>query len=150
MPLFRMTHGPPQGILDLSRRGKTAGCTSLRDRLFSSGTVNDSERPSSDDTASDNTKAWLPDVRLHVFGHIHEAWGAQIIVRHPPASEAAEPMAQSKSSFSNLNIPRNSHAVGKGKESLRSIETVFVNAAVQRRGTQAIIVDLRNSAESSA
>src|ERR1700733_4917300 len=28
--------------------------------------------------------AWLPDVRLHVFGHIHEAYGAQIITRKPP------------------------------------------------------------------
>ncbi|KAF8311558.1 Metallo-dependent phosphatase, partial [Clavulina sp. PMI_390] len=50
-----LTHGPPKGILDQSKRGKSVGCPELT-------------RPG----------GWLPHVRLHVFGHIHEAWGAQI------------------------------------------------------------------------
>jgi len=47
-----ITHGPPYGVLDLTRRGKRAGCESLLERLDK-----------------------LDELRLHVFGHIHEAAG---------------------------------------------------------------------------
>ena len=49
-----LTHGPPFGILDETRNGSKAGCTSLN--------------------------AYLPSLRprLHVFGHIHEAHGAEL------------------------------------------------------------------------
>lgn len=46
-----ITHGPPEGILDRTKRGDFAGCRDLFHRVFE-------VRP-----------------RLHVFGHIHEAAG---------------------------------------------------------------------------
>jgi Icc-related predicted phosphoesterase len=50
-----ITHTPPYGILDKTRRGSHAGCDRLLARL---------------------TK--LRDCRLHVFGHIHEGHGAEL------------------------------------------------------------------------
>jgi Icc-related predicted phosphoesterase len=46
-----VTHGPPHGILDKNMDGHHCGSTSLRDRL--------------------------PDIapKIHIFGHIHEAFG---------------------------------------------------------------------------
>ncbi len=46
-----ITHGPPEGILDRTNRGESAGCRDLFNRVFE-------VKP-----------------RLHVFGHIHEAAG---------------------------------------------------------------------------
>lgn len=46
-----ITHGPPEGVLDRTRLGESAGCRDLYNRVFEI-------RP-----------------RLHVFGHIHEAAG---------------------------------------------------------------------------
>jgi predicted phosphodiesterase len=46
-----VTHGPPMGVLDKTLRGEPVGCEALRDRVAQL-------RP-----------------RLHVFGHIHEAYG---------------------------------------------------------------------------
>lgn len=46
-----ITHGPPESILDLTRRGDSVGCRDLFLRVFE-------VKP-----------------RLHVFGHIHEAAG---------------------------------------------------------------------------
>lgn len=46
-----ITHGPPAGILDQTKRGEMVGCRDLLDRVLE-------VRP-----------------RLHVFGHIHEAAG---------------------------------------------------------------------------
>lgn len=46
-----MTHGPPAGILDLTSRGEPVGCEDLQRELLRI-------KP-----------------RLHVFGHIHEAYG---------------------------------------------------------------------------
>jgi predicted phosphodiesterase len=46
-----VTHGPPMGVLDKTLRGESVGCEALRDALVR-------VRP-----------------RLHVFGHIHEAYG---------------------------------------------------------------------------
>jgi predicted phosphohydrolase len=48
-----VTHGPPSGILDRTATGEAVGCEALRDRITGM------ERPP----------------RLHVFGHIHEAYG---------------------------------------------------------------------------
>jgi predicted phosphohydrolase len=50
-----ITHGPPAGILDQTKRGEFVGCQDLYDRVFR-------VRP-----------------RLHVFGHIHEAAGRRDI-----------------------------------------------------------------------
>jgi Icc-related predicted phosphoesterase len=46
-----VTHGPPEGILDVTNRGDLAGCRDLLDRVR------------------------VVKPRLHVFGHIHEAAG---------------------------------------------------------------------------
>ncbi|KAF1852084.1 ser/Thr protein phosphatase family protein [Cucurbitaria berberidis CBS 394.84] len=48
-----MTHGPPMGVLDVTRTGENVGCQHLL-------------------RAARRCKP-----RLHCFGHIHEAWGAQ-------------------------------------------------------------------------
>jgi hypothetical protein len=50
-----LTHTPPHEVLDLTRRGKNAGCDVLAARLTQ-----------------------LDACRLHVFGHIHEAHGASV------------------------------------------------------------------------
>lgn len=49
-----ITHGPPHGILDTVKRprGKHAGCEAMRERIDA-----------------------LSALRLHAFGHIHEAYG---------------------------------------------------------------------------
>lgn len=47
-----LTHGPPEGILDLTRRLDHAGCSDLANRALG-----------------------LLDLKLHVFGHIHESYG---------------------------------------------------------------------------
>lgn len=46
-----LTHGPPRGILDQTDRGEPVGCDDLLDAVL------------------------LKRPRLHVFGHIHEAYG---------------------------------------------------------------------------
>lgn len=50
-----ITHGPPWGILDTVRDGRKVGCEALRERIF-----NDLK------------------IKLHVFGHIHEAYGVEV------------------------------------------------------------------------
>lgn len=47
-----VTHGPPMGILDLTSRGIYAGCQDLLERIKQ-----------------------LKQLKLHLFGHIHEAHG---------------------------------------------------------------------------
>jgi Icc-related predicted phosphoesterase len=47
-----ITHGPPFGIMDTARYGEHVGCSELGARIDS-----------------------LPDLKLHVFGHIHEGYG---------------------------------------------------------------------------
>lgn len=50
-----VTHAPPQGVLDANGNGEAQGCWDLLQRT-----------------------ADLPDLRLHVFGHIH-AWGGRTV-----------------------------------------------------------------------
>lgn len=56
-----ITHGPPQGILDTTYEygkapeGKHVGSFGLREKVFERG---------------------LPELRAHIFGHIHESFGA--------------------------------------------------------------------------
>ncbi|OCH93804.1 Metallo-dependent phosphatase [Obba rivulosa] len=50
-----LTHTPPHGICDVTRKGVPAGCKALAKRMQSKD---------------------LRQCRLHVFGHIHEAHGA--------------------------------------------------------------------------
>jgi len=47
-----ITHGPPFGVLDYARRGVNVGCEMLIERI-----------------------AQLKELKYHVFGHIHEAYG---------------------------------------------------------------------------
>lgn len=47
-----ITHGPPHGILDVNRDGLPCGCPHLQERI-----------------------SRLQNLRLHVFGHIHEGFG---------------------------------------------------------------------------
>jgi len=51
-----LTHTPPKGCLDLTGRGKEAGCPVLRKKLQA-----------------------LEACRLHVFGHIHEDAGVDMV-----------------------------------------------------------------------
>lgn len=166
----RITHGPPHGVLDGARRGKSAGCPALAARLFApqsppsrnknkrkpSGAVPSPSLPPPYSCAPQSTATgaeypidtWLPDVRLHVFGHIHEAWGAAIITREPPSISSittpsiptSTPGMQSTSS-----PPGTEPALLPGEDpgpTLKPVETVFVNAAVQQRGSGPVIVDL--------
>lgn len=59
-----VTHTPAFQVLDLTRKGKHAGCRSLAE-----------------------TVKGLKQCRLHVFGHIHEAHGSQVISRPQPDGE---------------------------------------------------------------
>ncbi|EMD38117.1 hypothetical protein CERSUDRAFT_82338 [Gelatoporia subvermispora B] len=52
-----LTHTPPYGICDVTRKGKQAGCKALAKKLQSKD---------------------LRNCRLHIFGHIHEAHGAVV------------------------------------------------------------------------
>ena len=51
-----LTHGPPHDILDLTSRRVAAGCEALRERVEE-----------------------LPELRAHIFGHIHEAYGRSVL-----------------------------------------------------------------------
>jgi hypothetical protein len=156
----RVTHGPPCGILDTNRSGKSCGCSALAARIFA---PEDRPRPSNAQTPSSplsfphaprrmslggreecSNEAWLPDVRLHVFGHIHEARGAQIITRKPPVSCAAQLKRRTESTRS--DTATTTTAISEKELGSRDtfVETVFVNAAVQRPGSVPIIVDLIN------
>lgn len=50
-----ITHGPPYGILDLTFQQIYAGCQTIRNRIYS-----------------------LQNLKLHVFGHIHEGYSQEI------------------------------------------------------------------------
>ena len=50
-----LTHTPPFGVQDVTKRGKRAGCTELAAKVET-----------------------LHCCRLHIFGHIHEAFGAHV------------------------------------------------------------------------
>ncbi|HEY5257322.1 MAG TPA: metallophosphoesterase family protein [Candidatus Baltobacteraceae bacterium] len=60
-----ITHGPMYGVLDETRAGEHAGCPALKARI-----------------------AQLRQLRFHIFGHIHEAHGTQVVgsVLHVNAS----------------------------------------------------------------
>jgi Icc-related predicted phosphoesterase len=51
-----ITHGPPFGILDRTYNRVKAGCPLLLDRINS-----------------------LDNLKIHAFGHIHEAWGTEVV-----------------------------------------------------------------------
>ncbi|THV07852.1 hypothetical protein K435DRAFT_825185 [Dendrothele bispora CBS 962.96] len=94
-----LTHTPAHGILDWARRGRHAGCESLLERLGK-----------------------LSKLHLHVFGHIHESKGAQIVPLRPGAGIYAIPEV----------------------ERPKRLEWVAVNAAMLAVQGPAIVVDLMN------
>lgn len=49
-----ITHGPPQGVLDMTTRGEEVGCADLANRICG-----------------------LNGLKLHVFGHIHGQYGVK-------------------------------------------------------------------------
>jgi predicted phosphodiesterase len=51
-----VTHGPPAEILDLCDHGERVGCQDLLNRVKE-----------------------LDNLKLHIFGHIHEAYGLQVV-----------------------------------------------------------------------
>lgn len=59
-----MTHTPPFGICDVTKRGKHAGCPELTERL---------------------NHEHLRKCKLHVYGHIHEGHGAAVVRLSPDA-----------------------------------------------------------------
>lgn len=60
-----MTHTPPHGVCDVTKRGAHAGCRDLAKRLAYED---------------------LRNCRLHVYGHIHEARGAALVGRTEQSS----------------------------------------------------------------
>ncbi|KAJ7322972.1 Metallo-dependent phosphatase-like protein [Mycena albidolilacea] len=106
-----LTHGPPHNVLDLTKKGATAGCRALTARL----TV---LRP-----------------RLHVFGHIHEARGAYV---HLWAA-GAKPRAHNASQLDGVqNALAQTDGMDIDEETVSGGEqTVFVNAANSPSGPNA-------------
>ena len=58
-----ITHGPPKGVMDNTRSGDKAGCQFLFEVI---------------------ARARL---RMHCFGHIHEAWGAKLVTWRQKVSD---------------------------------------------------------------
>ncbi|ROT34714.1 hypothetical protein SODALDRAFT_262927, partial [Sodiomyces alkalinus F11] len=126
-----VSHGPPRGVLDRASNGQYAGC----DELFAAVCAS---RP-----------------QIHCFGHIHEAWGAELVTwKKPPPSDdkynsAAAPLARSNAYGSGPEGKKAAKAkvarfyrdkcvpvdiTSAGRLSLRPGEqTLFVNAAIMNR-----------------
>jgi hypothetical protein len=109
-----LTHGPPHGVLDLTKHAARAGCPALSQRV-------NELRP-----------------RLHAFGHIHEARGAYVHLwdnaNKPGASQLVDDLpAGEQTVFVNAaNSP-------SGPTAVRTDGTpVFVGGP----GVQPVIVDL--------
>lgn len=73
-----LTHTPPHGAHDLTKRGKQAGCPYLTERIqkLDGGAVS-AMREGRESKSIGSEKKW--SCRLHVWGHIHEAHGASIL-----------------------------------------------------------------------
>jgi hypothetical protein len=110
-----MTHGPPMGILDATYRGEPVGCQHLL-------------------RAARRCKP-----KLHCFGHIHEAWGAQR-VKWKAGEELDVPMEQHVEEKKDARFDMNDHkelgvvrvdiAKGGGRELKHGQETLMVNASI--------------------
>lgn len=98
-----LTHGPPYGILDMTKNNQVVGCEHLRRAVARC-------RP-----------------RLHCFGHIHEGWGAGNLNWLNKKSERFEidsaKMIEHRSAFVDLSESGNS-PLKFGEE------TLFVNASI--------------------
>ncbi|KAJ5084705.1 hypothetical protein NUU61_009284 [Penicillium alfredii] len=105
---FLLTHGPPEGVLDRVGPGMHVGCVHL---LRAAGR----SRP-----------------RIHVFGHIHEGWGAlrgiwdaeaERGVKLEPVPTDPEEMMENRGAFYDMS--------SQGEQQLQfGAETLFVNASI--------------------
>ena len=133
-----ITHGPPFGVLDYTRRGESAGSTHLFEAVARA-------RP-----------------RLHCFGHIHEEWGAKLVTwRDAPSIKPSHFMdIDNERSFTVEKLARylpfeadtadirqeklerklryeqqrcciTSHGTEDVKSLERGLQTLFVNAAIK-------------------
>lgn len=96
-----VTHGPPANILDQTYKGENVGCEHLR-------------------RAVERCKP-----RLHVFGHIHEGWGA--VTKNwarPSHSEQEIHETQDAILFDNMGALFDGTGLQNGRE------TLFVNASI--------------------
>ncbi len=101
-----LTHGPPAHILDTTSNGEDVGCENLLRAV----------------------KRCRP--RLHCFGHIHEAWGAQRMMWEEKKSEMVDTDEQK------LKEERSAHVdVSRDGENPLEFgkETLFVNASIMNR-----------------
>jgi hypothetical protein len=94
-----VTHGPPMDTLDQTHRGENVGCQHLA-------------------SAVERCKP-----RLHIFGHIHEAWGA--VTRDWKYSRRVEVQPTEKREHSGCN-----HAYHDATGLRTGNETLFVNASI--------------------
>lgn len=92
-----LTHTPPYQVHDLTKRGKHAGCKDLADRLqqLELGTIK-SHITGIPYTAKGDQRGVQWNCKLHVFGHIHEAYGAS--VKNGPHGECVQANAAIASS----------------------------------------------------
>ncbi|KAM0285539.1 hypothetical protein ACHAQK_010623 [Fusarium lateritium] len=133
-----ITHGPPQGILDMSFSKERLGCPDLFQEIARRKPL------------------------MHCFGHVHEAWGAKLVQwRHPmpdvpshftaienQGSYIIDSLARLRpSKFDTLamieekedrrrgykrdRVVRTQHCEGDEYPVVRGLHTMFVNAAVQ-------------------
>ncbi|POR38481.1 Uncharacterized protein TPAR_01335 [Tolypocladium paradoxum] len=58
-----ITHGPPRGIMDVTREKKRIGCPNLFAAIARA------------------------QPRVHCFGHVHDGWGAKVVAWRPQISE---------------------------------------------------------------
>ncbi|EGR46673.1 uncharacterized protein TRIREDRAFT_65957 [Trichoderma reesei QM6a] len=95
-----MTHGPPLGVLDQTWRNDNAGCGDLFRSVYRA-------KP-----------------RIHCFGHIHEAWGAQLMRWKPNVGVPGEADGMSKDRGCYLDVTEGQDMVKRGEQ------TLFVNASI--------------------
>ncbi|KAG9085352.1 Cyclin-dependent kinase catalytic subunit [Ceratobasidium sp. 370] len=115
-----ITHGPPRNHLDMTLRGRPAGCPALLDRL------------------------WHVRPALHVFGHIHEGrgketvnWGLRQMLKQAWLESDRKPMGM---------ISRLTMFTGRRGSNGGGRSTVLVNASISSRPFSGIPV---NEAETS-
>ena len=133
-----ITHGPPKGVMDITRSAERAGCPFLFEAIARA-------RP-----------------RMHCFGHIHEGWGAKLVTWRrkpsPKPSHLTDIDNEKSVLIERLSTIRprinkiateyfsTSHSSADPSPLEWGSQTLFVNAAVQGGGSLPVqpawIVDL--------
>lgn len=123
-----MTHGPPNGVMDMTRSKERAGSSGLFEAIARS-------RP-----------------QMHCFGHIHEAWGAKFAAWRPKINKKPTHFSDIDNGeskvVSNLSqvdpgtqMVETSHCIGDEYPLQSGSQTLFLNAAV-KEGQPLWLVDL--------